>query len=136
MRDVMRVKHYSFRTEQAYCDWVKRFIRFHNLKQPREMSTAEVAEFLTDLARRGRVAASAQNQAPSALLFLYGQVLKQEIGWLKQVERVKRPARLPMVLKALLPFKAHLALTPIVVISARRGRRAGKRKTTSSSPTR
>ena len=98
MRDVMRVKHYSLRTERTYCDWVERFIRFHKLRHPREMGEMEVAEFLTDLARNGRVAASTQNQALSALLFLYQQVLKQEIGWLRGVERARKPTRLPVVL--------------------------------------
>ena len=58
MRDVMRVKHYSLRTEQTYCDWVERFIRYHKLRHPREMGEIEVTEFLTDLARNGRVAAT------------------------------------------------------------------------------
>ena len=98
MRDVMRVKHYSLRTEQTYCDWVERFIRYHKLRHPREMGEIEVTEFLTDLARNGRVAAATQNQALSALLFLYRQILKKEIGWLKGVERAKKPARLPVVL--------------------------------------
>jgi integron integrase len=98
MRDVMRVKHYSVRTEQTYCDWVERFIRFHGLRHPRELGEPEVAEFLTHLARTAKVAASTQNQALSALLFLYKQVLKQEIGWLENVERAKKPLRVPVVL--------------------------------------
>jgi integron integrase len=98
MRDLLRLKHYSYRTEKTYCDWVERFIRFHHLRHPREMGEAEVAEFLTDLARVGNVAASTQNQALSALLFLYKQVLKVEIGWLQGVERAKKPVRLPVVL--------------------------------------
>lgn len=98
MRDVLRFKHYSLRTEQTYCHWVERFIRFHKLRHPRTMGELEVAEFLTDLARRGQVAASTQNQALSALLFLYQQVLKQKIGWLENVERAQRPVRLPVVL--------------------------------------
>ncbi len=98
MRDVMRVKHYSFRTEQTYCDWVERFIRFHQLRHPRDLGEAEVSEFLTHLARAGNVAASTQNQALSALLFLYKQVLKVEIGWLKEVERAKKPVRVPIIL--------------------------------------
>ena len=69
MRDVMRLKHSSLRTEQSYCDWAERFIRFHGMRHPREMREAEVGEFLTHLAREGRVAASTQNQALSALLF-------------------------------------------------------------------
>lgn len=98
MRDVMRVKHYSLRTERTYCDWVERFIRFHGKRHPREMNEVEVGAFLTHLARDGHVAASTQNQALSALLFLYKQVLKQEIGWLEKVERAKKPIRLPVVL--------------------------------------
>jgi site-specific recombinase XerD len=68
------------------------------MRHPAEMAEPEAGEFLTDLARVGNVSASTQNQALSALLFLYKEVLKQEIGWLKQVERAKKPARLPVVL--------------------------------------
>jgi integron integrase len=98
VRDVIRRKHFSIRTEQSYVDWIRRFILFHNKRHPRDMAEAEVTQFLTHLARDGRVAASTQNQALSALLFLYKQVLKQEIGWLEGVERAKRSARLPVVL--------------------------------------
>ncbi len=97
-RDVLRLKHYSLRTERTYCDWIERYIRFHGKKHPSDMSEAEVGEFLTHLARDGDVAASTQNQALSALLFLYKEVLKQEIGWLDSVERAKKPTRLPVVL--------------------------------------
>jgi site-specific recombinase XerD len=98
VRDVIRRKHYSFRTEQIYSDWIRRFILFHRKRHPIEMAEAEVTEFLTHLARDGNVAASTQNQALSALLFLYKEVLKQELGWLDNVERAKRPSRLPVVL--------------------------------------
>jgi integron integrase len=98
VRDALRLKHYSVRTERSYCDWIERFIRFHQLRHPKEMGEAEVSSFLTQLARDGQVAAATQNQALSALLFLYKHVLKQEIGWLDNVERVKRPARVPVVL--------------------------------------
>jgi site-specific recombinase XerD len=98
VRDAIRVRHYSIRTEQAYLDWIKRFILFHDKRHPREMSETEVTQFLTHLARDGNVAASTQNQALSALLFLYKEVLKQEIGWLGKVERAKRPPKLPVVL--------------------------------------
>jgi integron integrase len=98
VRDVLRRKHYSFRTEQTYTDWIRRFILFHNKRHPQEMAEAELTEFLTSLARDGKVAASTQNQALSALLFLYKEVLKQEIGWLEKVERAKKPVRLPVVL--------------------------------------
>jgi len=98
VRDVIRRKHFSIRTEQAYVDWIRRFILFHNKRHPKEMAEQELTEFLTHLARDARVSASTQNQALSALLFLYMQVLKQEIGWLGNVQRAKRPARLPVVL--------------------------------------
>src|ERR1700737_619771 len=98
VRDVMRLKHYSLRTERTYCDWIERFIRFQKLRHPRDMGEAEVSAFLTHLARDGKVAASTQNQALSALLFLYKEVLKKEIGWMGGVERAKKPIRLPVVL--------------------------------------
>lgn len=98
VRDVIRRKHFSIRTEQAYTDWIRRFILFHGKRHPREMSEPEVTAFLTHLSRERNVAASTQNQALSALLFLYKEVLKQEIGWLEGVERSKKPVRLPVVL--------------------------------------
>src|SRR5205823_12524980 len=98
VRDVIRRKHYSIRTEQSYTDWIRRFILFHGKRHPNEMREREVNAFLTHLARDGGVAASTQNQALSALLFLYKEVLKGEIGWLGDVERAKKPARLPVVL--------------------------------------
>ena len=98
VRDVIRRKHFSIRTEQAYVDWIRRFILFHNKRHPTDMAEQELTEFLTHLARDARVSASTQNQALSALLFLYTQVLKQKIGWLGNVQRAKRPARLPVVL--------------------------------------
>ena len=98
VRDVIRLKHYSIRTEKTYSDWIRRFILFHDKRHPAEMAEPEVTEFLTHLARDGQVASSTQNQALSALLFLYKEVLKQEIGWLDQVERAKKPPKLPVVL--------------------------------------
>jgi integron integrase len=98
VRDVIRRKHYSIRTEQAYIDWIKRFIIYYGKRHPGEMAEEEVAEFLTHLARHLNVAASTQNQALSALLFLYKEVLKHEIGWLQKVERAKKPPKLPVVL--------------------------------------
>lgn len=98
VRNAIRLKHYSIRTEQAYIDWIKRFILFHRKRHPVEMGEAEVTAFLTHLARVGNVAASTQNQALSALLFLYKEVLKTEIGWLGKVERAKKPPKLPVVL--------------------------------------
>src|SRR5438552_512897 len=94
----MRFKHYSIRTEQSYLDWIKRFILFHGKRHPREMGEEEVRAFLTHLAVEGEVAASTQNQAFSAVLFLYREVLKQELGWIRDIERSKAPARVPVVL--------------------------------------
>ena len=98
MRDVLRRRHYSIRTEQSYVDWVRRFILFHNKRHPSEMAEREVIAFLTSLARDGKVAASTQNQALSALLFLYKEVLRLELGWMDTVERAKQPTRVPVVL--------------------------------------
>ncbi len=98
VRDQIRLKHYSIRTERVYCEWVKRYIRFHKYRHPLEMGAAEIEAFLSDLAVRRDVSASTQNQALAALLFLYKQVLKQELPWLGEVVRAKKPARLPVVL--------------------------------------
>ncbi len=94
----IRFKHYSIRTEQAYLDWIKRFIRHFGKRHPKDMGAEEVQEFLSHLAVAGRVAASTQNQAKSALLFLYKEVLAFELPWLDKVEAAKTPKRLPVVL--------------------------------------
>lgn len=98
MREALRVRHYSLRTEQSYLQWAKRFIYFHDKRHPREMGAPEVEAFLTWLAVEGRVAASTQGQALAALLFLYKQVLGVDLPWLDEVVRAKRPQRLPTVL--------------------------------------
>jgi integron integrase len=98
VRDKIRLKHYSIRTEQSYVQWVRRFILHHNKRHPAEMGAAEVEAFLTHLAVAGNVAASTQNQARSALLFLYKEVLGVELPWLDGVEQAKKPRRLPVVL--------------------------------------
>lgn len=100
VREKIRLKHYSIRTEHAYVDWIKRYILFHGKRHPQEMGKQEVEQFLTHLVVERNVAASTQNQALSAILFLYKEVLEQDIGWLENVERAKRPARLPVVLTA------------------------------------
>jgi hypothetical protein len=87
LREKIRVKHYSFRTEQAYVDWTKRFIRFHHMRHPSDMGPGEVEQFLNHLAIERNVTASTQNQALSALLFLYREVLGQDLGWLDDLER-------------------------------------------------
>ncbi len=98
VRDAIRVRHYSIRTEEAYLQWIKRFIYFHNKKHPKDMGEPEVTAFLTDLAVEKNVSASTQNQALSALLFLYKEVLSLEIDWINDVVRAKKPKRLPVVL--------------------------------------
>ncbi|MCX6138763.1 MAG: integron integrase [Ignavibacteriales bacterium] len=98
MRQHLRVQRYSSRTEEAYCMWVKRYVRFHHLKHPSLMGTAEVNAFLTDLAVNQKVSASTQNQALAALLFLYRTILEKELGNLGDVVRAHRQKRLPVVL--------------------------------------
>ena len=100
VREKIRLKHYSIRTEQAYVDWIKRFILFHDKRHPENMGKEDVEKFLTHLAVERHVTASTQNQALSAILFLYQEVLGHELPWLDGVERAKRPARLPVVLTA------------------------------------
>ncbi len=98
VRDAIQVRHYSSRTEQAYIGWIKRFIFFHGKRHPAEMGEVEITQFLSNLATNRGVSASTQNQALSALLFLYRDVLHEKIGWLDQVVRAKGPRRLPVVL--------------------------------------
>ncbi len=98
VRDRLRVKHYSIRAETQYLQWIRRFILFHDKRHPRGMGAAEVEAFLTHLAVAGRVAAATQNQALSALLFLYREVLEMNLPWLEGVVRAKQPQRLPVVL--------------------------------------
>lgn len=97
LRRAIRLRHYSPRTEDCYVEWVKRFIRFHGLRHPRDMSAAEIEMFLTDLAVNRHVSASTQNQGFNALVFLYQQVLGIELPKLDAV-RARRPKRLPTVL--------------------------------------
>jgi len=98
VRDRIRTKHYSFRTETQYVQWIKRFILFHDKRHPQTMGAAEVEAFLTHLAVAGKVSASTQNQALSALLFLYKEVLSIDLSWLDKIVRAKQPQRLPVVL--------------------------------------
>ncbi len=93
-----RARHYSPRTERAYVGWVRRFILFHGQRDPAKMGEPDISRFLSSLATEDRVSASTQNQALSALLFLYQEVLRRDLEWLKDVIRAKRPIRLPVVL--------------------------------------
>ena len=97
MRHVLRLKHMSIRTEEAYLSWTKRFILFHGKRHPQDMGAPEIRAFLTHLAVQDKVAASTQNGALQALLFLYRHVLRQPFRELQDLERAKRPRRVPTV---------------------------------------
>src|SRR5262249_25827701 len=98
VRAAVRARHDSVRTEEAYVAWIKRFILFHGKRHPAERGEPEINRFLTDLAVHRKVSASTQNQALSALLFLYQHVLNQPIDWVNPAVRAQRPERLPVVL--------------------------------------
>ena len=98
VRQAVRSRHLSYNTEQAYVGWIKRFIFFHKKRHPKEMAELEIGQFLSSLATDAHVAASTQNQALNALLFLYNEVLEQKVGFIQGVVRAKRPSRLPVVL--------------------------------------
>ena len=98
VRETIRYKHYSIRTERAYVEWVRRFVRFHAMRHPREMGAPELRAFLGHLASALKVSAGTHDQALSALLFLYKEVLGVELPWLAELERPKKPKRLPVVL--------------------------------------
>lgn len=98
LRAAVRVRHYSRRTEAAYIQWTRRYVRFHGTRHPAEMGAPEMARFLSHLACEQGVAASTQNQALNALVFLYRHVLDQPLGNVEGLVRAKRPARLPTVL--------------------------------------
>ena len=97
VRDAIRLRHYSYRTEQQYVSWILRFIRFHDRRHPEELGGPEVESFLTYLATQRHVAAATQAQAHSALLFLYKHVLAVNLPWLGKVVRATRPKRLPVL---------------------------------------
>jgi len=94
----MRTRHLSPRTEQAYVSWIRRFILFHGKRHPDDMGEAEVTAFLSSLATDRGVSASTQNQALSAILILYVEVLRRDLVWLDRVVRARRPTRVPVVL--------------------------------------
>jgi len=109
-RQRIRLKHYSFRTEKAYVHWIRRFVLFHNRRHPRELGKAEIEAFLTHLAMDRKVAASTQNQAFNALLFLYREVLQLDMPQLDSVQRAKQPRHLPVVLS---PDEVRLVLAQL-----------------------
>jgi integron integrase len=119
VRARLRAKHYSLRTEDSYLHWIRRFILFHGKKHPGSMGGVHVDAFLSNLATVGRVAASTQNQALSALLFLYREVLQVELPWMSEVVRAKRPKHMPVVLteNEVRSLLAHLEGTRWLVAS-------------------
>ncbi len=119
IRNAIRARHYSKRTEEAYVYWARQFIVFHNRQHPRSLGKRHIEAFLTYLAVQRNVAASTQNQALSALVFLYRQVLETEMPWLEDVVRAKRPRRLPTVLTAaeVARVLSHLRDTPWLAAS-------------------
>ena len=119
VRARLRAKHYSLRTEDSYLHWIRRFILFHGKKHPGSMGGVHVDAFLSNLATVGRVAASTQNQALSALLFLYREVLQVELPWMSEVVRAKRPKHMPVVLteNEVRSLLAHLQGTRWLVAS-------------------
>ena len=98
VREKIRTRHLALRTEQAYLHWVRRYVKFHGRRHPRDMGAPEVEAFLSHLAVDAKVGAATQNQALQALLFLYRHVLDVELPWLENVTRASRPKRLPVVL--------------------------------------
>ncbi|NJK52425.1 MAG: integron integrase [Leptolyngbyaceae cyanobacterium SU_3_3] len=114
----MRLKNYSIRTETSYVDWIERYIRFHGMRHPKDMGAAEIEAFLTHLAVQQRVAASTQNQAFSALLFLYREVLRQELDESINAVRARQPRQLPTVLtkEEVKSVIQHLSGMPKLVI--------------------
>src|SRR5260221_4578505 len=106
-RDRIRYRHYSLRTERSYQDWVRRYLRFHRMRHPRELGAEHVTAFLSSLATNRHVAAATQNQALAALLFLYREVLGIDLPWMQGIARAKKARRLPVVLTRL---EAHTIL--------------------------
>src|SRR5712692_5389500 len=119
MRHVLRLKHLSIRTEKAYVQWAKRFILFHHKRHPADMGAPEIRTFLTHLAVQGQVAASTQNVALQALIFLYRHVLKQPFPELEEIEHARKSRRVPVVFarQEVTKVLAHLAGTPHLMAS-------------------
>ena len=98
VRRKLRLHHYSFETERAYCNWIRKFIRFHGKKHPKDLGGAAIEAYLSHLAIKQNASASTQNQALSSILFLYKKVPGQDLSWLGEIVRAKRPVRVPVVL--------------------------------------
>ena len=107
VRERVRLKHYSIRTEKSYADWIKRYILFHDKRHPRDLGATHVERFLTHLAVDRELSASTQNQALAALLFMYREALGLELPWLKAFVRAKRSSFLPVVLSVSVVLSPH-----------------------------
>jgi hypothetical protein len=118
VREAIRVRHYSPRTEQAYVGWIRRYVFFHKVRHPADMGKDEVNRFLSHLALTERVSASTQNQAFNALLFLYHKVLEKDLGLIDGVIRAKRSSRLPVVLTIDEVRRLFIHLDGVVLLSA------------------
>lgn len=115
----IRTRHYSKRTEQAYTGWIKKFILFHNKKHPSEMGADEIRVYINNLATNHHVSSSTQNQALQGILFLYKNILKKEVGWIKEIKRSARVKHLPVVFskKEVIKIFEHLSGVPKLVVS-------------------
>jgi len=98
VRITIRKKHYSIRTEHTYIQWIRKFTHFHNMRHPKDMGEKEISQYISYLATDKKVASSTQNQALNAIVFLYRRVLKIELGDFGQMERARRPEKLPTVM--------------------------------------
>ena len=98
VRDELRVRHYSLRTEKSYTGWIKRFILFHNKKHPNEMGAEEIKAFISNLSTNHHVSSATQNQALQGVLFLYKNILKKDVGWIDEIKFTQRKKHLPVVL--------------------------------------
>ena len=119
VRDRIRARHLSYRTEKTYLYWIRRFIRFHKMRHPRDMAAPEIEAFLTSLAVVNKVSAATQNQALAGVLFLYRDVLEFDLPWLANVVRAKLPQHLPVVLtrQEVRKVMAHLRGTEWLIAS-------------------
>ena len=119
VREVLRLKHMSLSTETSYVFYIRRFVRFHHNRDPREMGVPEIRAYLAHLAVEAKVAASTQNVALSALLFLYRDVLHIDLPYIENIERAQRPKRLPTVLTRdeVKPILSHLSAEPRLIVS-------------------
>ena len=119
VRSIIRVKHFSLSTERSYVAWIRRFILFHHKRHPRDMGEEEIRQFISYLAVHAKISASTQTVALSALLFLYRDVLKQELPFIRNIERAKPAKHLPVVFtrNEVQSILAHLDGTPHLIAS-------------------